>query len=575
MHKTHEENVVWEKMLHRARMFVRKEVKYSFNNWETVVLLRFFSNTDKKIFFIRVLPSAVSATLMSMYSRIKNPRGLRGHFVDSLLVLMLANFMKQFENVGDNIAPIEKFVKENTIINLEAFIKFSEETKGIYENFLACTNIDPKYMNTIAASQKIKKFLTLFLDKYGHNSIARVGFEMIGAEGISILAAKSFEWTRPAAGYIELSTRFVDMSSKDLYPFWNEFACINPMIAMRAHKETEEAFQTYCNMMEDSVFDEFLRKVSKNKISQDELLVAIKGEVCDVLGNFLPCATLTSLGMSISGESFPMLIKHLRLDGTPENYAIAECLEEEAQKTGSVQFLRHTELTSSDVLGWEYMRTSAFQRLADYGQEAVELIAPSAKQASVILGRIFSNYEDSSLQFQQKFLVVNRGEYDKLPPHYEALTLTIDGVMSFRGWRDLHRQSFCAHMRTYVNPILGFYRYDKQAPAEYKNAAKEIHEKNLSLYRAMENNGNFSKEMMQYPMAMGNLIGYTMIGNWRQIEFCIWQRTKFSVNHEVRRVFLNIHEKLNRAYPQWFGLCRVDNVHTYLFARTKIGITSM
>jgi hypothetical protein len=210
--------------------------------------------------------------------------------------------------------------------------------------------------------------------------------------------------------------------------------------------------------------------------------------------------------------------------------------------------------------------------LANQGHEALELIGPTRRETSSVLEEIFKNYGDDSFVMQQKFFVLNRKEHDKLPAHYEANTATFKGTMSFRGWRDLHRQSFCAHMRTYVNPKLGFYRYDKQAPLEYLNAAKELHQKNLSLYQTMEENGEFSKEMMQYGMAMGNLIGYQMIGNWRQLEFCIWQRTKFSVNHEVRRVFLNMYEKLCAAYPQWASLCRVDKTPAYMFARTKVGI---
>jgi hypothetical protein len=131
-----EKNTTWERMMIRAGGFMKREVQYSFNEWEKEVLLRFFTNTDKKIFFIRILPPAISATLMSMYSRIKNPRGLRGHFVDSLLVLILANFMEQFQNVGDDVLPIERFMKENKISNIKAFIAYSEETKRIYNDFL-------------------------------------------------------------------------------------------------------------------------------------------------------------------------------------------------------------------------------------------------------------------------------------------------------------------------------------------------------------------------------------------------------------------------------------------------------
>ena len=47
--------------------------------------------------------------------------------------------------------------------------------------------------------------------------------------------------------------------------------------------------------------------------------------------------------------------------------------------------------------------------------------------------------------------------------------------MSFRGWRDIHRQGFCTHLRTFVTPEMGFYQYDKPAPAELAKVFERIH----------------------------------------------------------------------------------------------------
>ncbi len=86
-----------------AHEFIGAPVSYSFSKREESVLNLFFTNTNKKIFFIRpALPASVTGALISMYSRIKNPRGIRGHFVDNLLPLILLSFHSLFEAMSSS-----------------------------------------------------------------------------------------------------------------------------------------------------------------------------------------------------------------------------------------------------------------------------------------------------------------------------------------------------------------------------------------------------------------------------------------------------------------------------------------
>lgn len=78
-------------------------------------------------------------------------------------------------------------------------------------------------------------------------------------------------------------------------------------------------------------------------------------------------------------------------------------------------------------------------------------------------------------------------------------------------------------------------------------------------------------QLMQYPMALGNLITFQAGGNLLELEFCIWQRTKFSVNHEVRQIFLAMEKALRMQYPWWKEISRADMADAYIFARTKKG----
>ncbi|MDP3762643.1 MAG: hypothetical protein Q8Q97_01030, partial [bacterium] len=79
-------------------------------------------------------------------------------------------------------------------------------------------------------------------------------------------------------------------------------------------------------------------------------------------------------------------------------------------------------------------------------------------------------------------------------------------------------------------------------------------------------------ELAQYPLALGNLIGFEFSANLLEWEFCNWQRTKYSVNHEVRQVFLAAERALREEYHWWSEISRADTTTAYVFARTKEGV---
>jgi len=566
----------FQEMVDVAREYINADVEYEFSETEKSVLSRFFTNYDKKVFFVRFLPSAISSALLAMYSRIKNPRGLRGHFVDNLLPLILVSFLPQFENgANSDVTGVTEYIKENGMSTLDAFIDHNSDTYALFGEFLENTNVNPDYFKKLAHSGKIQKFLSLFLDKYGHNSIARVGFEAFGIEGVSELAAKSIEWNRPASGFIELSTRFVSMEKAELYPIWNEIAVVDKELGEIVKKAIEFSFWRYKTAMEsgkdsfEDSFAEFLnQRYEKDVPDEKELISAILGETCDVMGNLLPAATLTSVGVGMSGEAMPELIRHLYLDKTPENYALAEAITEEAKKTGANQFLRHVDVSKWQEVSWNYLDVAPFANRFSTGKNVYLNTFPE-KSVSKYIGDAFfrENVEEVINELKKN----PRNEFDKLPNQFEFISAYADGVMSFRSWRDLHRQTFATHLRTYLTPWIGFYRYDKPAPEWLNKAFVETHGSDAALYGIMQKAG-LTSEMMQYPLALGNLVGFQIGANLREFEFITWQRTKFAVNHEVRQTVLAIERELRNAYPWWEGLSRADMMPRYAFARTKKGI---
>lgn len=581
----HASNVPQEKkaaLIEHARLFLTSdEYRPCFTEREIEALRPFFTNVDGRVFFIHSLPEVALGMLLSMYSRLKNKRGLRGTFVDSFLPYSLANFLTKVAEKFQGKAGV--FLEHYNINSLDAFVRYSEETKCLFKEFKEAFSIDPDYLRKFTDSPRIKAFHRIWLDKFGHNSIARPSKITLCSENVSVLAAKSFEWTRPGSGYIELSTRFVSMSGKGFYPIQNELAefGVEPDEALNVICQSFDEYKRFQGENFNGILPRFLRERYDKKVPDPkDLENGVIGETCDVLGNFLPCATLTSLGISVSGEAFPQLLKHLILDDTPENLVLVEMILKEAGKLGYDQFARHFEPTEREKSDWQYLDCLPFvEGCFDSAFHPSRIINASLMPDDKVRGILYQGFSGqpgfkdsgsfSGIVIELK--KIHRSEFDKLPGHFENISAVFSGKMSFRSWRDLQRQQLATHYRTYVTPTLGFYSYDKPIHLQLPLAFREVWLKNLRLYGIMQKAG-IPAELMQYPMAMGNLIGFRFGGNLREIEFCSWQRTKFSVNHEVRQIFLKIEEALHKEYLWWPNFSRANMTPAFIFARTNEGI---
>src|SRR4030042_6458185 len=278
-----------------AREFVLVPLEYSFTERERRALRPFFSNVDRKVFFMSGLPESVAATLLAMYSRLKNPRGLRGHFVDNMLpVLMFANAM----DVAGLDTPaswetLQKMFRAKSLTALDAICEYDRAYQELFEDFVRKA-ADADYWRAIAESDRITDFKNRFLDQYGHNSIARPTMLRLCAEDVSILFAKTVEGTWPGTGFIELSTRYVALSGKTQLPIGNILGLLDGTIARMADECIETSVAEYRRLIGhqfDGPFPEFLRRLYRTSVPNDaDLRAGVIGESCDVLGNLLPCA---------------------------------------------------------------------------------------------------------------------------------------------------------------------------------------------------------------------------------------------------------------------------------------------
>ena len=556
-----------EELLAHASEFVNRAVPYQFTETESRALHSFFTNLDRRVFLLYGLPSNIQTALCAMYSRLKNKRGVRGIFVDSFLPAILAGMLDVVQGAdfnGDAMA----FLKKERIASLDDFVKRSDGAAA-FEEFCRCISMNPSYIASFTSSKRVRGFLQTWLDKYGHNSIARMGFVTICMERISILAAKSVEWARPGAGYIELSTRFVDMNGAETYDIGKELE-IMEVDAEPALNLAKHCFDRYAALSGGEEFNgpfpAFLRARYEAMYADDPagLTTGIIGETCDVLGNLLPASTLTSVCAGASGEALSSILKHLLLDGTPENHALAEAILKETEKIGANQFCRHYEPTEGDRRGWQYLSHEK------YYPNPVNFLHPENK--------MFWNPIQTAFQLKEGFehkvmddIVVElfhgkRLDHDKLPREFELAQAVFCGKMSFRGWRDLHRQGLSTHRRTLLTPHLGFYEYDKPHAPELDPAFQKIAQEARRAWDALDAVPPF---MRQYILPLGFNVGYIFGCNLRQLEFCLWQRTDWSVNHEVREVFLGMERRMCDVHDWWKLVSRADREPAYVFARGK------
>ena len=551
-----------EKLIQIARQFINSTLDFEWTEAEKNLVDKVFTNADKRVFFIyNQLPANMIAVLMAIYSRMRNKRGLRGTFVDDFIPHILSGFIKECDEKFEGKPA--KFLKERKLKKLDDFINYSAETRKAYETFLHNLG-DEHYLANLSGAKKMKTFLSTWLDKYGHNSIARPAMLYFCLENVSLLAAKSIEWTRPGSGYIELSTRYVDMHGKDVYPAHLELKEFG-LPEAEVSSLIDLSFKLYRDLQGedyDGPLPSFFREKYKEIIPEDKLEQGVIGETCDVLGNLLPCSTFSSLGVGASGEALPEIVRHLYLDNTPENQAIAELMIEEAAKVGADQFLRHLDISDWKKADWEYLTEGApIEQSWLPDPSAVEQVLYQALvQKQSFAGA--KNFTEVVARFKQ----INKTSFDKLPREFELINAVFNKVMSFRSWRDLHRMGFCMHRRGYVTPEIGCYNYDKPAPPQLKEAFDKLYQANRELFSKMREL-NIPLELSQYPLAIGNLIRFTMAGNLRQMEFCNWQRSKPSVNHEVRQIFLWTEKEIAKHLTWWSELSRADTTPAYIFAR--------
>jgi thymidylate synthase ThyX len=239
-----------------------------FSESEHVLLRRYCTNVDGRVFALRGLPEVVRGALFSRYSRTE--KSLRRVLLDEFL---------------------------------------HEPAAGL--------DLDAGGADRLVDAERAEDFYQRVLVGYGDDSVAELAGAHVAVERVSNLAAKALEDSRVGISPLEKSTRYVRFDRPD---HDGRFAYHRG--AELAHAAYEPAidalFGTYSELvvpLTDSIREAHPREPDESERAWKS---ATRARALDLLRGLLPAATLTNLGLYGNGRAFEYLLTKLAASDLPE-----------------------------------------------------------------------------------------------------------------------------------------------------------------------------------------------------------------------------------------------------------------
>ena len=540
------------RLIELAHESVNRRLPYSWTKTEQFILDKFFTNTNRRAFFVIGLPSTMGGQFFTMCAEVKNNRGMRGVFVDRFFPILLSTLVE--ECVKDFDSDGEAFLNGQKIDTLDKFIAYSDQTRVAYQTFTESTG-DYRFFRKLAASARLKKHLP--------NSHKLMGQFLIGFDGVSLLTAQSLLRSRVGFGSdhadMQLSQLFPEFSGRDRYPIELELEIlgVDPKTIIHLLDGSFDLYYKWRGKQNDGPFPDFLRKRYKKYVDKDDLESGVIGESYNVLSAFVPACLYTSFGIPVKENEFSDLLRALLADEMPEGVALVDMLNEEAATLG-YSLDAHLDSSLWSQFGNKYLSSSGFEEkdfISDSDQAIRTLGYSSAPQNTSAWARVLEG------------LLSQRREWDLLPANFRTIEVGVGRLMSFGAWCAVQRSPFNLSERTALIPHVRFYSYEKPAPDDLDKDFLELHGHNLEIASLLKKK-DVPINLQQYVMALGNLIGCQAWGDLRLWEDLVYHGTKFSVPAEIRKFFLGCGNLICNTYPWIKPFFRYDRTSSYLFSHT-------
>jgi thymidylate synthase ThyX len=257
-------------------------VSETFTAEEAAILRRYVTNLDRPVFALVNLPEVVKGALFARYSR--SSKSLRRLFLDE--------FVGDLDVSGD--------------VTVDA---------------------------TVGLHRAQELYRRVFLE-YGDDSVAQLGGVHLACEQSSNLLTKVLERSR-LMSYLEQSTRYIGYDSRlatGHYRYYRPPEILDSSLGARYVGDMDRMFDTYADLLprvQAWVATHHPRDPADSDFVHRQ---AVRAKALDAVRGLLPSAALSNVGVYGTGQSYELLLVHMRTHPLPEARQYAELMLEELRK---------------------------------------------------------------------------------------------------------------------------------------------------------------------------------------------------------------------------------------------------
>ena len=205
------------------------------------------------------------------------------------------------------------------------FARYSRSPKSLRRLFLdefvgeLDTSGDAGVDATVGLKRAEELYNRVFLE-YGDDSVAQLGGVHLACEQASNLLTKVLERSRLMA-YLEQSTRYVAYDSRltsGHYRYFRDPAILESSLGARYVGDMDRMFDTYGALL-PTVQGSLTRRYPKASTDPDMAYrQSIRAKAFDGLRGLLPAGSLSNVGIYGTGQSYELLLLHMRAHPLPE-----------------------------------------------------------------------------------------------------------------------------------------------------------------------------------------------------------------------------------------------------------------
>jgi thymidylate synthase ThyX len=278
-----------------------------FDEAESAILRRYFTNLDLPVFALVNLPEVVKGALFARYSR--SSKSLRRLFLDE--------FVGDLDLTGD--------------MTVDA---------------------------TVGLGRADDLYQRVFFE-YGDDSVAQLGGVHLACEQSSNILTKVLEWGR-LMSYLEQSTRYLGYDKRlanGHYRFYRDAAILESRYGARYVGEMDRMFDTYGELLR-SMTEWLTGRFPKTPEDTDfAYRQAIRAKALDSVRGLLPASALSNVGIYGSGQGYEQLLLRMRAHPLDEVRRYSDLMLTELMKV-IPSFLRRVEVEDRGVLWSRYLEST-------------------------------------------------------------------------------------------------------------------------------------------------------------------------------------------------------------------------